>query len=170
MHTSLNICRDTQKKTADKTQTPSKIDFTPEKALRHLGPLPMTRRDAAKEKALESLWESYFHDNGRGLCMYRMQEGIDHAQRGLPERYRAELWLLYSGALDEVGGAVGGAGDGGRGGGVSYSVMLQHWDIMSFNGINSRRSAKDVLSVFLLPETLFRRSAMDCTLCQLIAC
>ena len=38
--------------------------------------------------------------------------------------------------------------------------MLQHWDIMSFNGISSRRTAKDVLSVFLLPETLFRRSAM----------
>ena len=72
----------------------------------------MTRRDAAKEKALESLWESYFHENGRGLCMYRMQEGIDNAQRGLPERYRAELWLLYSGALDEVGGAGGKAGGG----------------------------------------------------------
>ena len=90
--------------------------------MRHLGPLPMTPRDAAKEKALESLWENYFRDNGRGLCMYRMQEGIEHAQRGLPEQYRAELWLLYSGALDEVGGAGGGdESERGEGGVCGYS-------------------------------------------------
>jgi hypothetical protein len=83
-------------------QSKSKTEFKVEPALRHLGPLPFDVMDKAKEHGLEQLWELYFHDNGRGLCMYRLQEGIDHTVRGLPEKYRCELWLLYSGAYDEM--------------------------------------------------------------------
>ena len=67
-----------------------------------MGPLSFSKKDQAKERGTESLWDTYFSENGRGACMFRMKEAAVLAQTGLPEKYRAEIWLLFSGAMNEV--------------------------------------------------------------------
>ena len=29
--------------------------------------------------------------------MYRIREHVDMAQKGIPEKYRVEIWMIYSG-------------------------------------------------------------------------
>ncbi len=31
--------------------------------------------------------------------MYRIREHVDMAQKGIPEKYRVEIWMVYSGEL-----------------------------------------------------------------------
>ena len=38
----------------------------------------------------------------RGVCMYRTHKTQDLVLKGLPEKYRGEIWMLFSGAINEV--------------------------------------------------------------------
>jgi len=38
----------------------------------------------------------------RGVCMYRTKKIHDEIMRGIPDSLRGEIWMVYSGAINEV--------------------------------------------------------------------
>ncbi|XP_065590824.1 TBC1 domain family member 9B isoform X1 [Cyrtonyx montezumae] len=56
----------------------------------------------AKEKMKEESWNIHFFEYGRGMCMYRTTKTRELVQKGIPENLRGELWLLFSGAWNEM--------------------------------------------------------------------
>ncbi|KAM5298377.1 TBC1 domain family member 9B isoform 2-T2 [Ctenodactylus gundi] len=56
----------------------------------------------AKEKMKEESWDIHFFEYGRGICMYRTAKTRQLVQKGIPESLRGELWLLFSGAWNEM--------------------------------------------------------------------
>lgn len=56
----------------------------------------------AKEKMKEESWNIHFFEYGRGVCMYRTPKTRELVMKGIPESLRGELWLLFSGALNEM--------------------------------------------------------------------
>ncbi|XP_075872738.1 TBC1 domain family member 9B isoform X2 [Nelusetta ayraudi] len=57
---------------------------------------------AMKEKMKEEAWNIHFSEFGRGVCMYRTSRTRELVLNGIPERLRGELWLLFSGAQNEL--------------------------------------------------------------------
>ncbi|XP_029439110.1 TBC1 domain family member 9B isoform X2 [Rhinatrema bivittatum] len=57
---------------------------------------------AAKEKMKEESWNIHFFEYGRGMCMYRTAKTRELVLKGIPESLRGELWLLFSGAWNEM--------------------------------------------------------------------
>ncbi|XP_054422255.1 TBC1 domain family member 9B isoform X3 [Pteronotus mesoamericanus] len=75
------------------------------------GLLKLFQRDAlvedlgakgAKEKMKEESWNIHFFEYGRGVCMYRTARMRELVLKGIPESLRGELWLLFSGAWNEM--------------------------------------------------------------------
>nr|XP_019572503.1 PREDICTED: TBC1 domain family member 9B isoform X3 [Rhinolophus sinicus] len=68
------------------------------------GNMPMEDLGAkgAKEKMKEELWHIHFFEYGRGVCMYRTARTRALVLKGIPESLRGELWLLFSGAWNEM--------------------------------------------------------------------
>ncbi|KAM4677744.1 LOW QUALITY PROTEIN: TBC1 domain family member 9B [Discoglossus pictus] len=74
------------------------------------GLLKLYQRDAtedmgpkwAKEKMKEESWNIHFFEYGRGMCMYRTSKTRELVLKGIPENLRGELWLLFSGASNEM--------------------------------------------------------------------
>ncbi|KAM3937709.1 TBC1 domain family member 9 isoform 2-T2 [Leptodactylus fuscus] len=56
----------------------------------------------AKEFLKEQAWKVHFSEYGQGICMYRTQKTRDLVLKGIPESMRGELWLLFSGAINEM--------------------------------------------------------------------
>ncbi|XP_043918219.1 TBC1 domain family member 9 isoform X2 [Protopterus annectens] len=56
----------------------------------------------AKEYLKEQAWKTNFAEYGQGVCMYRTEKTRDLVQKGIPESMRGELWLLLSGAVNEM--------------------------------------------------------------------
>ncbi|KAM8974005.1 TBC1 domain family member 9B isoform 1-T1 [Pelodytes ibericus] len=56
----------------------------------------------AKEKMKAEAWNIHFFEYGRGMCMYRTSRTRELVLNGIPENLRGELWLLFSGALNEM--------------------------------------------------------------------
>ncbi|XP_078087923.1 TBC1 domain family member 9B isoform X2 [Mustelus asterias] len=65
-------------------------------------PLEELSPKMAKEKMKEESWNIHFFEFGRGVCMYRTSKTRDLVLKGMPESLRGELWLLFSGALNEM--------------------------------------------------------------------
>ncbi|XP_071853495.1 TBC1 domain family member 9B-like isoform X3 [Apostichopus japonicus] len=57
---------------------------------------------SAKESVKEHLWDDHFREYGRGVCMYRTTETLQLIIKGVPEKYRGEIWMLFSGAVNEM--------------------------------------------------------------------
>ncbi|XP_064810957.1 TBC1 domain family member 9B-like isoform X2 [Oncorhynchus masou masou] len=57
---------------------------------------------ATKEKMKEESWNIHFLEYGRGVCMYRTSKTRELVLNGIPESLRGELWLLFSGAQNEM--------------------------------------------------------------------
>ncbi|XP_028923081.1 TBC1 domain family member 8B [Ornithorhynchus anatinus] len=55
-----------------------------------------------KEKMKEQLWNILFVECGRGVSMFRTKKTRDLVVRGIPETLRGELWLLFSGAVNDM--------------------------------------------------------------------
>ncbi|KAM9795001.1 TBC1 domain family member 9B [Neosynchiropus ocellatus] len=60
------------------------------------------RPRAMKEKMKEEAWNIHFSEFGRGVCMYRTCRTRDLVLTGIPECLRGELWMLFSGAQNEM--------------------------------------------------------------------
>ncbi|KAK7490764.1 hypothetical protein BaRGS_00017993 [Batillaria attramentaria] len=58
----------------------------------------LTPREAAKEH----LWDLHFAEFGRGMCMYRTHATHELVLKGIPEKYRGEMWMVFSGAVSEM--------------------------------------------------------------------
>ncbi|XP_062334252.1 TBC1 domain family member 9, partial [Osmerus eperlanus] len=56
----------------------------------------------AKEFLKEQAWKSHFSEYGQGVCMYRTNRTEELVLQGIPENMRGELWLLFSGAINEM--------------------------------------------------------------------
>ncbi|KAJ8000704.1 hypothetical protein DPEC_G00183120 [Dallia pectoralis] len=56
----------------------------------------------AKEFLKEQAWKNHFTEYGQGMCMYRTEKTKDLVLQGIPENMRGELWLLFSGAINEM--------------------------------------------------------------------
>ncbi|CAM4614702.1 unnamed protein product [Lepidochelys olivacea] len=55
-----------------------------------------------KEKMKEQSWNILFVECGRGVSMFRTKKTRDLVLRGIPETLRGELWLLFSGAVNDM--------------------------------------------------------------------
>uniref|UniRef100_A0A8C9TK32 TBC1 domain family member 8B n=1 Tax=Scleropages formosus TaxID=113540 RepID=A0A8C9TK32_SCLFO len=55
-----------------------------------------------KEKMKEQSWNIHFSEYGRGMSMFRTKKTRDLIVRGVPEFLRGELWLLFSGAVNDM--------------------------------------------------------------------
>uniref|UniRef100_A0A3B5ME07 Rab-GAP TBC domain-containing protein n=1 Tax=Xiphophorus couchianus TaxID=32473 RepID=A0A3B5ME07_9TELE len=64
-----------------------------------------------KERMKEEAWNIHFSEFGRGVCMYRTSRTRELVLNGIPERLRGELWLLFSGAQNEMASHPGYYGD-----------------------------------------------------------
>ncbi|XP_053559670.1 TBC1 domain family member 9 [Bombina bombina] len=56
----------------------------------------------AKEFLKEQAWKLHFAEYGQGVCMYRTEKTRELVLKGIPEVMRGELWLLLSGAINEM--------------------------------------------------------------------
>uniref|UniRef100_A0A8D0KIQ0 TBC1 domain family member 8B n=1 Tax=Salvator merianae TaxID=96440 RepID=A0A8D0KIQ0_SALMN len=67
-------------------------------------PQDMENLDAKmlKEKMKEQSWNILFTECGRGVTMLRTRKTRDLIVRGIPEVLRGELWLLFSGAVNDM--------------------------------------------------------------------
>ncbi|XP_053329061.1 TBC1 domain family member 8B [Spea bombifrons] len=55
-----------------------------------------------KEKMKEQSWKILFTECGRGVSMFRTKRTRNLVVRGIPETLRGELWLLFSGAVNDM--------------------------------------------------------------------
>nr|XP_008103051.1 PREDICTED: TBC1 domain family member 9B isoform X1 [Anolis carolinensis] len=60
------------------------------------------RSKGAKETMKEESWNIHFFEYGRGMCMYRTAKTRELVLKGIPDNLRGELWLLFSGAWNEM--------------------------------------------------------------------
>ena len=55
----------------------------------------------------EHAWEHHLSLYGRGVCMYRTQELWELVQKGILQKYKPEIWLIFSGAIHYLGANPG---------------------------------------------------------------
>lgn len=55
-----------------------------------------------KEKMKEQSWQIHFSEYGRGTSMFCTRKTRDLIVRGVPECLRGELWMLFSGAVNDM--------------------------------------------------------------------
>ena len=54
-----------------------------------------------REALKEANWKKHFSDYGRGISLYRTTELYELILDGLPDKNRCELWLIFSGAINQ---------------------------------------------------------------------
>ena len=50
----------------------------------------------------EHLWELHFSEYGHGISMFRSRRDRDLIMKGVPDNLRREVWMLHSGALNDL--------------------------------------------------------------------
>ncbi|EGI61255.1 TBC1 domain family member 9, partial [Acromyrmex echinatior] len=75
--------------------------WKPQPPLMILFKAPLTPEAALKQEAKEKQWELHFAEYGRGITMYRTTETTKLVIQGIPQSLRGEVWLTFSGALNE---------------------------------------------------------------------
>lgn len=76
--------------------------WTLQPALNTIFPLPTNPESAARESVKSDLWKLHFLDHGTGISTYRTSKARELVLMGIPEKLRGELWMLYSGAINEL--------------------------------------------------------------------
>lgn len=76
--------------------------WTLQPALNTIFPLPTNPESAARESVKADLWKLHFLDHGTGISTYRTSKARELVLVGIPEKLRGELWMLYSGAINEL--------------------------------------------------------------------
>lgn len=69
--------------------------------------MPVHGEVLASEATKEVDWSKHFEEYGRGMSMYRTVETANLVTRGIPDKLRCEIWLVYSGALNDISIHVG---------------------------------------------------------------
>ncbi|XP_074603440.1 TBC1 domain family member 8/9 [Brevipalpus obovatus] len=78
------------------------IEFEIQGPLNEIFPMHKEPEIIARENVKVQLWDLYFSDCGRGISMYRTNRARELVLKGIPDKYRGELWMLYSGAINEL--------------------------------------------------------------------
>lgn len=55
--------------------------------------------DLTTEACKEIAWEKHFAEFGSGISMYRTEETTQLVTKGIPNRFRREIWMTFSGAI-----------------------------------------------------------------------
>ncbi|XP_076233513.1 TBC1 domain family member 8/9 isoform X2 [Calliopsis andreniformis] len=76
--------------------------WKPQPPLMTLFKAPLSAEAALKQEAKEKQWELHFAEYGRGVTMYRTTETAKLIIQGVPQTLRGEVWLTFSGALNEM--------------------------------------------------------------------
>lgn len=76
--------------------------WTLQPALNTIFPLPTNPELGARESVKADLWKLHFLDYGTGVSTYRTSKTRDLVLMGIPDKLRGELWMLYSGAINEL--------------------------------------------------------------------
>lgn len=76
--------------------------WTLQPALNTIFPSPTDPEQAARESVKSDLWKLHFLDYGSGITTYRTPKARELVLMGMPEKLRGELWMLYSGAINEL--------------------------------------------------------------------
>ncbi|XP_003708177.1 TBC1 domain family member 8/9 [Megachile rotundata] len=83
-------------------QAKSAQSWKPQPPLMTLFKAPLSNEAALKQEAKEKQWELHFGEYGRGVTMYRTTETAKLIIQGVPQALRGEVWLTFSGALNEM--------------------------------------------------------------------
>ncbi|XP_066586469.1 TBC1 domain family member 9 isoform X2 [Prorops nasuta] len=76
--------------------------WKPQPPLMTLFKVPLSPEAALKQEAKEKQWELHFSEYGRGITMYKTTETVKLVIQGVPQALRGEIWLTFSGALNEM--------------------------------------------------------------------
>ncbi|GFG40993.1 hypothetical protein Cfor_12589, partial [Coptotermes formosanus] len=76
--------------------------WTPQPPLMTLFKIDCSSEAVSKQETKEKLWELHFAEYGRGVSMYRTTEISKLVLQGIPDRLRRELWMSFSGAINEM--------------------------------------------------------------------
>ncbi|ROT65050.1 putative TBC1 domain family member 9 isoform X1 [Penaeus vannamei] len=71
---------------------------------------PILDEDVEEEERVrrkEHIWERHWGEYGRGVTMYRTVETARLVLEGLPDSVRPEIWMVFSGAINELTTNVG---------------------------------------------------------------
>lgn len=63
---------------------------------------PLSAEATIKQQAKEKQWELHFAEYGRGVTIYRTIETAKLVIQGVPQALRGEVWLTFSGAINEM--------------------------------------------------------------------
>ncbi|ESO97799.1 hypothetical protein LOTGIDRAFT_152898 [Lottia gigantea] len=55
-----------------------------------------------KETVKTHLWDVHFAEYGKGMCMYRTHRTQELVLKGIPDKYRGGMWMVFSGAVNEM--------------------------------------------------------------------
>ncbi|XP_046428118.1 TBC1 domain family member 9 isoform X1 [Neodiprion fabricii] len=77
-------------------------EWTPQPPLMTLFKAPLSQEAAIKQEAKEKQWELHFAEYGRGITMYRTTDTAKLVLQGVPQTLRGEVWLTFSGAINEM--------------------------------------------------------------------
>ncbi|RWS27291.1 hypothetical protein B4U80_07050 [Leptotrombidium deliense] len=91
-----------RRSTFDTISSDSQLSDVLEMPLSTLFPMSVEPEAQAKEAVKLKLWDLHFIDYGRGLSTYRTSKARELVMKGIPDKYRGELWMLYSGAINEL--------------------------------------------------------------------
>lgn len=68
----------------------------------HTDGVEISPKKEAQEAAKKNLWELHIAEYGRGMCMYRTHNTQELVLKGIPDNLRGEMWMIFSGALNEM--------------------------------------------------------------------
>ncbi|XP_063222042.1 TBC1 domain family member 9 isoform X2 [Bacillus rossius redtenbacheri] len=78
------------------------VAWNPQPPLMTLFKLDGVLGSVTPQETKERLWELYFVEYGRGVTMYRTTEVARLVLQGVPDTLRREVWLTFSGAVNEM--------------------------------------------------------------------
>ncbi|GFR73575.1 TBC1 domain family member 9, partial [Elysia marginata] len=68
----------------------------------HTDGVELSPKKEAQEAAKMNLWDLHLAEFGRGMCMYRTHNTQELVLKGIPDNLRGEMWMVFSGALNEM--------------------------------------------------------------------
>ncbi|KAK0082083.1 hypothetical protein PV325_011101 [Microctonus aethiopoides] len=84
------------------TENPTVESWKPQPPLMTLFTAPLSAEASVKQDTKEKQWELHFAEYGRGITIYRTVETAKLVIQGIPLTLRGEVWLTFSGALNEM--------------------------------------------------------------------
>ncbi|XP_063983611.1 TBC1 domain family member 9B isoform X2 [Diachasmimorpha longicaudata] len=81
---------------------PATKSWSPQPPLMTLFKAPLSSEASIKQEAKEKQWEIHFSEFGRGITIYRTTDTAKLVIQGVPQTLRGEVWLTFSGAINEM--------------------------------------------------------------------